>query len=161
MPAAIDLPAIKTAGDADPAAARPGMHPRANAFPTTPARRTTLVKVSALSSRLSKRRISLRRAGGGLDEGRRAEPAARLVSMIGLLPYCCLCDLNHELSQLRFTFCPYAMRGICAKLYEFLDTTTTQVIANVIIVGRIPRRIILFICASRHKYYHSLARPCH
>ena len=111
--------------------------------------------------RLSKRRISLRRAGGGLDEGRSAEPAARLVSMIGLLPYCCLCDLNHELSQLRFTFCPYAMRGICAKLYEFLDTTTTQVIANVIIVGRIPRRIILFICASRHKYYHSLACPCH
>ena len=44
-PAVIDLPAIKTAGDADPAAARPGMHPRANAFPTTPARRTTLVKV--------------------------------------------------------------------------------------------------------------------
>ena len=42
-PAVIDLPAIN-AGDADPAAARPGMHPRANAFPTTPARRTTLVK---------------------------------------------------------------------------------------------------------------------
>ena len=44
-PAVIDLPAID-AGDADPAAARPGMPPpRANAFPTTPARRTTLVKV--------------------------------------------------------------------------------------------------------------------
>ena len=48
-PAAIDLPATN-AGDADPAAARPGMHPRANAFPMTSARRTTPVKVSALSS---------------------------------------------------------------------------------------------------------------
>ena len=43
-PAAIDLPAIKTAGDADPAAARPGMHPRANAHSMISARRTMLVK---------------------------------------------------------------------------------------------------------------------
>ena len=65
-PAAIDLPAIN-AGDVDPAAARPGVHPPRERVPDDSGEPHYTRQSSALSSRLSKRRISLRRAGGGLD----------------------------------------------------------------------------------------------